>query len=40
MAILEQRLRGRASEDEDTVQKRFGVALREIEHYGSSTTCS
>src|SRR6187431_3478908 len=34
MAILEQRLRGRASEDEDTVQKRFGVALREIEHYG------
>ena len=34
MAVLEQRLRGRASEDEDTVQKRFGVALREIEHYG------
>jgi guanylate kinase len=34
MAILEQRLRGRASEDEETVQKRFGVALREIEHYG------
>ena len=34
MAVLEQRLRGRASEDEETVQKRFGVALREIEHYG------
>ena len=34
MAILEQRLRGRASEDEETVQRRFGVALREIEHYG------
>jgi guanylate kinase len=34
MAILEQRLRGRASEDEETVQKRFGVALGEIEHYG------
>jgi len=34
MAVLEQRLRGRASEDEETVQRRFGVALREIEHYG------
>ena len=34
MSILEQRLRGRASEDEATVQRRFGVALREIEHYG------
>jgi guanylate kinase len=34
MAILEQRLRGRASEDEETVQRRFGVALGEIEHYG------
>lgn len=34
MAILEKRLRGRASEDEETVQRRFGVALREIEHYG------
>ncbi len=34
MAILEQRLRGRASEDEATVQRRFGVALGEIEHYG------
>ena len=34
MAVLEQRLRGRASEDEQTVQRRFNVALREIEHYG------
>ena len=34
MAVLEQRLRGRASEDEETVQRRFGVAKREIEHYG------
>ena len=34
MAVLEQRLLGRASEDEETVQRRFGVALREIEHYG------
>lgn len=34
MKILEQRLRGRASEDEETVQRRFQVATREIEHYG------
>jgi len=34
MTILEQRLRGRASEDEATVQRRFNVARREIEHYG------
>jgi guanylate kinase len=34
MAILERRLRGRASEGEETVQRRFGVALGEIEHYG------
>jgi guanylate kinase len=34
MAILEQRLRGRASEDEETVQRRFNAAKREIEHYG------
>jgi guanylate kinase len=34
MAILEKRLRGRASEDEETVQRRFNVALGEIEHYG------
>ena len=34
MSVLEQRLRGRASEDEATVQRRFGVAKREIEHYG------
>ena len=31
---LEQRLRGRASEDEETVQRRFNAAKREIEHYG------
>jgi guanylate kinase len=34
MQILEQRLRGRASEDEDTVRVRFDNARREIEHYG------
>jgi guanylate kinase len=34
MAVLEQRLRGRASEDEQTVQRRFNAAKREIEHYG------
>ncbi|HVJ21947.1 MAG TPA: guanylate kinase [Polyangiaceae bacterium] len=34
MTVLEQRLRGRASEDEETVQRRFSVAKREIEHYG------
>ncbi|MEZ4223716.1 MAG: guanylate kinase [Polyangiaceae bacterium] len=34
MDVLEQRLRGRASEDEDTVQKRFAVAKQEIAHYG------
>lgn len=34
MASLEQRLRGRASEDEETVQRRFRVAKTEIEHYG------
>jgi guanylate kinase len=33
MQILEQRLRGRASEDEDTVRMRFNNARREIEHY-------
>lgn len=33
MQILEQRLRGRASEDEATVQMRFANARREIEHY-------
>ena len=33
MAELERRLRGRASETEEVVQKRFNVALREIEHY-------
>jgi guanylate kinase len=34
MAVLEQRLRGRASEDEATVQRRFQVARGEIAHYG------
>jgi guanylate kinase len=34
MAILERRLRGRASDSEETVQRRFSVALGEIEHYG------
>jgi guanylate kinase len=34
MQILESRLRGRASEDEATVQRRFAVARQEIEHYG------
>jgi guanylate kinase len=33
MPELLSRLRGRASDDEDVVQKRFLVALREIEHY-------
>jgi guanylate kinase len=34
MSVLEQRLRGRASEDEETVQRRFAVARGEIAHYG------
>jgi guanylate kinase len=34
MQVLEQRLRGRRSEDEATVQRRFRVALEEIAHYG------
>ncbi len=34
MEVLEQRLRGRASEDETTVQRRFAVAKQEIAHYG------
>jgi guanylate kinase len=34
MEALERRLRGRASEDEATVQRRFNNARREIEHYG------
>ncbi|HVU02437.1 MAG TPA: guanylate kinase [Polyangiaceae bacterium] len=34
MASLEQRLRGRASEDEETVQRRYKVAISEIQHYG------
>ncbi|MGH7271424.1 MAG: guanylate kinase, partial [Polyangiaceae bacterium] len=33
MLELERRLRGRASETEDAVQRRFAVAKREIEHY-------
>lgn len=34
MQVLETRLRGRASEDEATVQRRFSNARTEIEHYG------
>lgn len=34
MATLEARLRGRASEDEPAVQRRFRAAKHEIEHYG------
>lgn len=34
MAVLLQRLRGRASEDEETVQRRFKAARAEIAHYG------
>lgn len=34
MEVLEQRLRGRASEDDATVRMRFNNARREIEHYG------
>jgi guanylate kinase len=33
LAELERRLRGRASETEDAVQRRFAMAKREIEHY-------
>jgi guanylate kinase len=34
MELLEKRLRGRASEDEATVMRRFAVAREEIAHYG------
>jgi guanylate kinase len=34
MRVLEQRLRGRASEDEETVRRRYKVAIQEIQHYG------
>jgi guanylate kinase len=34
MRILEERLRGRASEDEETLKERFATAREEIEHYG------
>jgi guanylate kinase len=34
MATLEKRLRGRASEDESAVQRRFNAAKDEIAHYG------
>jgi len=33
LAELERRLRGRASEDEETIRRRFAKALVEIEHY-------
>ncbi len=34
MQVLEKRLRGRRSEDEATLQRRFRAALEEIAHYG------
>lgn len=34
MAVLEQRLRGRRSDDESTLDRRFQAALEEITHYG------
>ncbi|HXX70019.1 MAG TPA: guanylate kinase [Polyangiaceae bacterium] len=34
MQELERRLRGRASETEETIRRRYEVAKREIEHYG------
>jgi guanylate kinase len=34
MEVLRNRLRGRASEDEETVERRFRVARDEIAHYG------
>lgn len=34
MAVLKARLRGRASEDEATVNRRYAAALDEIAHYG------
>lgn len=34
MSVLEQRLRGRATEDEAAVRQRFDIAREEIAHYG------
>jgi guanylate kinase len=34
MDALKQRLRTRASDDDSTIERRFGNAKREIEHYG------
>jgi guanylate kinase len=34
MPVLLERLRGRASDDEATVNKRYKVAIEEIQHYG------
>jgi guanylate kinase len=34
MPILFERLRGRASEDDATVQRRYKAAIQEIQHYG------
>lgn len=34
MTVLEERLRGRRSEDESTLERRFRAALEEIAHYG------
>ncbi len=34
MPVLLERLRGRASDDEATVKRRYDVAIQEIQHYG------
>ena len=34
MPVLFERLRGRASDDESAVQRRYAVAIQEIQHYG------
>jgi guanylate kinase len=34
MPVLLERLRGRASDDDATVAKRYKVAIEEIQHYG------
>jgi guanylate kinase len=33
MEVLEKRLRGRASDSEEVIQRRFQAAKREIDHY-------
>jgi len=34
LGVLLERLRGRASDDEETLKRRYGVARQEIQHYG------